>query len=184
MDKLDSSDSPSYPNIRFRFHIRSNSLDCETLNYLKSFGRETNSMMLEAIRPYWMAIASRDLGFLSGDALKKVAFQAVSALCSRARYLCATFDLDPAAFGLSTTVGSTTPSFSTAQVPASTPNSYVNTALSQPVFAQTHDGVLFSPTTSEHKGDDTESDDFNDLEVEGYSFYAASANLQFNTAGL
>lgn len=183
MDKLDSTDSPSYPNIRFRFHVRSDSLDCETLKYLKSFGRETNSMMLEAIRPYWMAIASRDLGFLSGDALKKVAFQAVSALCSRARYLCATFDLDPAAFGLSTTVGCTAMTFSQVQVPASVPISSVNTASNQPGTAP---AALLndSPVTSEQFDDDTDSDDFNDLQVEGYDFYAASANLQFNTAGL
>ena len=101
MDKPIDSNSPLYVNIRFRFHIRSNSVDSETLNYLKSCSRETNNMMLEAIRPYWMAVACRDSGFVEREELQKLSVQSVSALCSRARYLCATFGLDPAAFGLS-----------------------------------------------------------------------------------
>ena len=92
--------SKNYHHVCFRFHVRVNSLDSETLNYLKSFGRETNGMMLEAIRPYWMVIAALDTGFAVGEGSKKLAFQSVSALVSRARYLCTTFDLDPAAFGL------------------------------------------------------------------------------------
>ncbi|HAA32006.1 MAG TPA: hypothetical protein DCE56_35265, partial [Cyanobacteria bacterium UBA8553] len=174
MDKLDSSNSSLYPNIRFRFHIRSNSVDSETLKYLKSFGRETNSMMLEAIRPYWMAIACRDLGFLAGEALQKLAFQAVSALCSRARYLCSTFDLDPAAFGLSS-LGSTIPSFPQVQLAAS--GLVPSVELANPTPVSVPQALVDDPLPTSEESDDTESDDFNELEVEGYSLYAASANL-------
>ena len=176
MDKSVDDNSPRYVNIRFRFYVRSNSVDSETLNYLKSCSREANNMMLEAVRPYWMAVACRDLGFVAGEALSKLAVSAVSALCSRARYLCATFDLDPAAFGLSV-VGPVTPCSPQVQIPTAMPLTSIeatnsDTAAFEQVQNRVEDGV-----------NDVE-ESFDEDEIEAFSFYASSANLHFNTAGL
>ncbi len=178
VDNLVDNNSPQYANIRFRFYVRLNSVDSSVLKYLKSFSRETNSMMLEAIRPYWMAVACRDSDSVAGEALQKLAFQAVSALCSRARYLCATFDLNPAAFGLDALGTAATPCPPQLQILApGVPAKGV-----EPIHP-------ISPVIDEPVSDalDPESDDasdFDDDKIEAFGFYAAAADMKFNMAGL
>lgn len=181
MDNFVDDNTPQYSNIRFRFYVRSGSSDSNLLNYLKSFGREANSMVLESIRAYWLAVASKDSAFVAGEALQKLAVQTVSALVARARYLCVTFDLDPAAFGLS---APGTLTFCPAQLqpqlsaPAAQQEPVVSAApLSVAVEQQPERSLL--PESGEPDG-------FNDddEEIEAFDFYAASADLQFNLAGL
>ncbi len=145
-----------YLNVRFRFRPQADSVDSETLNYLKSFSKECNQMTLEAIRAYWMPIACSDRLFVKGEALKKLAFQAVAALCSRARYLCATFELDPAAFGLSVSVvGVSSSGFP-----------------SQSIVTQASNEE--EPTVTEEAFE----------ELDGAECYLNAADMSFNTAGL
>ena len=173
--------SSAYPSLQFRFRSSEGSQDIQTLRYLKSFARETNSMLLEPIRAWWMPIACEaTVPAKDQDALRKLAFQSVCALCSRARYLCTTFDLDPAAFGLSASAVV----LSTFPVQASPPP-----VPSAPVVGSPHPSVsasVSSPAASEDSldSDELEPDDFNEDEVEGYSFYAAAEGRHFNTAGL
>ncbi len=145
-----------YLNVRFRFRPQADSVDSETLNYLKSFSRECNQMTLEAIRAYWMPVACGERSFVKGEALKKLAFQAVAALCSRARYLCATFELDPAAFGLSVSVvGVSASGFP-----------------SQSIVTQASNEE--EPTVTEEAFE----------ELDGAEGYLNAADMSFNTAGL
>jgi hypothetical protein len=147
---------PIYLNIRFRFRPQADSVDSQTLNYLKSFSRECNQMTLEAIRAYWMPVACRERSFVKGEALKKLAFQAVAAMCSRARYLCATFELDPAAFGLSVSVvGVSSSGFP-----------------SQSIVTQASNEE--EPTVTEEAFE----------ELDGAEGYLNAADMSFNTAGL
>jgi hypothetical protein len=147
---------PIYLNIRFRFRPQADSVDSETLNYLKSCSKECNQMTLEAIRAYWMPIACGDREFVKGEALKKLAAMAVAALCSRARYLCATFELDPAAFGLSVFVVGVSP----VGLPSQS---------------------IVTPASNEEEQTVTE-EAFEELE--GAEGYLNAAGMSFNTAGL
>jgi hypothetical protein len=175
------SSSSLYPSVQFRFRGCENSEDIEILRYLKSFDREANSMVLEPVRAWWMPVACREKPLVRGDeALRKLAFQSVSALCSRARYLCSTFDLDLAAFGLS----ASGVVFSSFPVQVPTPPSMPSVGLTNstpfaPGVVNSTDNSLTAPQDSL----ESDVDNFED-EIEGYSFYAASEGLHFNTAGL
>lgn len=147
---------PIYLNIRFRFRPQADSVDSETLNYLKSCSRECNQMTLEAIRAYWMPVACSDRLFVKGEALKKLAVIAVAALCSRARYLCAAFELDPAAFGLSVNVVGVSPSGFPSQ-------SIVTQASNEEEQTVTEEAFE---------------------ELDGAEGYLNAADMSFNTAGL
>lgn len=176
------SPSSLYPSVAFRFRGCEDSEDIEILRYLKSFDREANSMVLEPIRAWWMPVACRAKPLVRGEeALRKLAFQSVSALCSRARYLCTTFDLDPAAFGLSTS-GVV---FSSFPVQMPTSPSIPSVGLTNP--APPLSGVVNasdSPLTPTQESAESDDDDFDEEDIEGYSSYAALENVHFNTAGL
>ena len=147
---------PVYLNIRFRFRPQADSVDSETLNYLKSCSKECNQMTLEAIRAYWMPVACGERSFVKGEALRKLAVQAVAALCSRARYLCATFELDPAAFGLSVLVVGVSPSGFPSQ------------------------SIVTQASNEEERTQPEEAFE----ELEGAEGYSNAADMSFNTAGL
>ena len=145
-----------YLNIRFRFRPQADSVDSETLNYLKSCSKECNQMTLEAIRAYWMPVACGERSFVKGEALKKLAAMAVAALCSRARYLCATFELDPAAFGLSVLIAGVSPSGFPARSIVTQASNEEDRTLTEEAFE----------------------------ELEGAEGYSNAADMSFNTAGL
>jgi hypothetical protein len=138
-------------------------------------------MVLESVRVYWLPIASKALGVVTADeALRKLAYQSVSALCSRARYLCSNFDLDPAAFGLSAS-GVVVSGFPVQAVPSVPSVGSPNVPALGSVQALV---PSVSAIQDELESDESDEDDFNEDEVEGFGLYAASADLRFNAAGL
>ncbi len=134
-----------------------------------------------ALREKALSNLSSSQEVLTSDALQKLAFQSVYALCSHARFLCATFGLDPAAFGLSVS-GVTRSSFPQVQIISQglTPS----VELANPISTAVHETDVDDGVDDAEESVDTELDDFNEDAVEGFSFYASSANLRFNAAGL